>query len=78
MATATKEPEAPKPWTGPLKRIKLKSAIAGANFAHAVGDAINWREDEAIRFIEKGLAEEFIPETPARETAERKLQAEKR
>lgn len=75
MATATKE--APK-YAGPMKRIKLKTSIAGPNFAHAIGDVINWREDEADRFIEKGYAEEIIPEVPARETAERKLNAEKR
>ncbi len=37
-------------------RIKLSSAIAGENFAHAAGDTIDWPDEEALRFIAKGLA----------------------
>jgi hypothetical protein len=37
-------------------RIKLKSSIAGNGFAHQIGDVIDWPEEEAKRFIERGIA----------------------
>lgn len=46
--------------------LHLHSPIAGPNFSYAIGDIVEWPdEDDARRMIDKGVAQELTPETAA-------------
>ena len=55
-------------------KLKLLQSMAGIDFSHNVGDAIEVNDAEAVkRSVERGIAE--IAKTPKKETAAKKTAA---
>ena len=40
-----------------MAKVKLLTSMAGINFSHNVGDIIEMSDEQAVRFVDAGIAE---------------------